>query len=169
MQPEGYCCFVSWYQFAENHCQSLVQLVRYVSIDFEILTIALFYFIIRDVIAVRLYSLLLSSQLLLVKLFFFHLLDIGEGSVTNKIRHTRLRAWIHSYQKTASSPWVAGIHSCLAGLVGATALNGGSNLRITPGRPEFTDSIRHISFRVYRRNGTHRQAIPHSPQGRSTG
>ena len=39
--------------------------------------------------------------------------------------------------------------SCLAGLVSATTTDGGPNLRITPERPECTNSIRRISFRVY--------------------
>ena len=39
--------------------------------------------------------------------------------------------------------------SCLATLVSATTLDGGPNLRATPERPECTNSIRRISFRVY--------------------
>ena len=49
-----------------------------------------FIFIIRDVIAVRLYSLFLLSFQPLILLFFFHL-DVGGGSVSNKTRHSLAR------------------------------------------------------------------------------
>ena len=39
--------------------------------------------------------------------------------------------------------------SCLASVVSATALDGGPDLRVTPERPECTNSIRHIYFSVY--------------------
>jgi hypothetical protein len=39
--------------------------------------------------------------------------------------------------------------SCLASLVSATTLDGGPNLRTTPERPECTNLIRRISFRVH--------------------
>ena len=39
--------------------------------------------------------------------------------------------------------------NCLAGLVSATTSDSGQNLRIAPEKPECTNSIHHISFRVY--------------------
>jgi len=39
--------------------------------------------------------------------------------------------------------------SCLASVVSATTLYGGPDLRVTPERPECTNSIRYISFSVY--------------------
>jgi hypothetical protein len=39
--------------------------------------------------------------------------------------------------------------SCLAGLLNAVTFDGGSNLRTTPEAPEYTNSIRRISFGVY--------------------
>jgi hypothetical protein len=39
--------------------------------------------------------------------------------------------------------------SCLASVVSATTLDGSPDLRLTPERPECTNSIRHISFSVY--------------------